>query len=117
MTAAMLRSAFLRVVTAKPKPELSLAHVTPMLANVTDAISELLDELPGAGPVTFRSLTRHLADRVEVVVRFLAVLELFKQGLVEIDQPGCFGELTVEWIGSLAADRDLALSAVDLYEG
>jgi len=116
ITAARLRSAFLRVVTARPKPELSLAHVTPIRANVTDAIGELLNTLPGAGPTSFRTLTRGLYERVEVVVRFLAVLELFKQGYVELDQVECFGELTVEWIGTMA-DRELALSGADLYEG
>jgi segregation and condensation protein A len=117
MTAAKLRSAFLRVVTAKPRPELSLVHVSPVRANVSDAIDELLSELPGAGPITFRALTDHLVERVEIIVRFLAVLELFKQGLIELDQADCFGELTVEWVGMLAADRDLALSAADSYEG
>jgi segregation and condensation protein A len=117
MTPDRLRSAFLRVVTAKPKPELSLAHVTEIKANVTDAIGELLDHLPQAGRTSFRALTRHLIERVEIVVRFLALLELFKQGLIELDQAACFGELTVEWVGTLGADRDLALSSVDSYEG
>lgn len=116
MTAAKLRSAFLRVVTARPKPEVSLAHVTPIRANVTDAIGELLDELPGAGRRTFRSLTRGLYERVEIVVRFLAVLELFKQGYVELDQAACFGDLTIEWIGSLD-DREMAMTGIDRYEG
>ena len=57
-----------------------------------------------------------LPEKVEIVVRFLAVLELFKQGLVELDQVDNFGDLTVEWIGS-SADRELALSGVDIYEG
>lgn len=116
ITANKLRSAFLRVVTAKPKPELSLAHVTPVKANVTDAIAELLDRLPTSGPRTFRSLTKGLTERVEIVVRFLAVLELFKQGLVELEQARCFGDLTVSWIGS-ATDRELALAGADAYEG
>ncbi|MEM9134086.1 MAG: ScpA family protein [Actinomycetota bacterium] len=116
MTAAKLRSAFLRVVTAKPKPEVSLAHVTPIRANVTDAIGEMLRVLPDSGPRTFRSLTQGIFEKVEIVVRFLAVLELFKQGYVELEQTTCFGDLTVEWIGSLD-DRELALAGVDKYEG
>ena len=116
MTADKLRSAFLRVVTARPKPEVSLAHVTPIRANVTDAIGELIDVLPGSGPTSFRALTKGLFERVEIVVRFLAVLELFKQGYVELDQLECFGDLTIEWVGT-SADRELALSGADLYEG
>ena len=116
MTLDKLRSAFLRVVTAKPKPEVSLAHVSVSKANVADAIAKLLDRLPHSGPVTFRGLTRGVEDRVEIVVRFLAVLELFKQGLVELDQPQCFADLTVEWIGD-STDREMAVSGVDVYEG
>ncbi|MGF1599290.1 MAG: segregation and condensation protein A [Acidimicrobiales bacterium] len=116
MTANKLRSAFLRAVTAKPKPELSLAHVTPIKANVTDAIVDLIALLPTSGPRTFRSLTEGLVERVEIVVRFLAVLELFKQGYVELDQAACFGDLTIEWVAT-EADGELALAGADLYEG
>lgn len=115
MTTAKLRSAFLRVVSAKPKPTVDLIHVTPIKANVTDAIGELLDVLPRSGPLSFRQLTEGLTERVEIVVKFLAVLELFKQGAVELDQVRNFGDLTVAWIG--ADERSFALSAVDDYEG
>jgi len=49
-------------------------------------------------------------------VRFLAVLELFKQGFIELDQPTAFGDIEIIWIGSPAlgvAD----LSDIDTYEG
>jgi segregation and condensation protein A len=46
-------------------------------------------------------------------VRVLAVLELYKQGLVDLDQPSSFAELTVTWTGPATAE----LAAVDVYEG
>ena len=116
MTAAKLRTAFLRAVSEKPKPEVSLAHVSVVRASVTEAIEEFVETLPGRGPVSFRQLTDGVVERLEVVVRFLAVLELFKQGLVELDQIRCFGDLTVSWIGD-TADRELAVAGADLYEG
>ncbi len=116
MTAKKLRQAFLRVVSEKPKPEVSLAHVSAVKASVTDAIEEFLDLLPESGPRTFRQLTDGVTERLEVVVRFLAVLELFKQGLVDLDQAESFGDLTVSWIGD-DAGRELALTGADLYEG
>src|SRR3954447_20753965 len=82
--AADLKAAFLRAVAPKPVPRVDLFHVTNIKANVTDAVAELLDELPRAGRITFRRLTSSLMDRLEVVVRFLALLELFKQGLVDL---------------------------------
>jgi segregation and condensation protein A len=58
-------------------------------------------------------------ERLDVVVRFLAVLELFKQGFVDLEQATSFGELTVTWLGAPEADGDWtrALDAVDAYEG
>ena len=67
-------------------PRVDLDHVAPVRASVTDAVAELLDELPRAGRITFRALTGGLVERLEVVVRFLAILELYKQGLVDLEQ-------------------------------
>ncbi len=126
MTAAKLRRAFLRLVAEKPKPEeLSLFHVSAVKANVTDAIETFVAQLPGRGPVTFRELTDGVEERIEVVVRFLAVLELFKQGLVDLEQAVCFGELVVVWTADDPAamvdgDQSLAemtISNADVYEG
>jgi segregation and condensation protein A len=66
--------------------------------------------------VTFRRLTESLVERLEIVVRFLAVLELFKQGYVELDQPRAFGDIEIIWVGSPTFEpADLA--GVDSYEG
>jgi segregation and condensation protein A len=61
---------------------------------------ELIDELPRLGETTFRQLTGGLVDRIQVVVRFLAVLELFKQGHVDLDQPEQFGDIILVWTGN-----------------
>jgi segregation and condensation protein A len=90
--------------------------VAPIRASVTDAVAELIDELPRVGRITFRALTGDLVERIEVVVRFLAVLELYKQGYVDLAQPGSFGDLIVTWVGG---DRSGvgAPDAVDAYDG
>jgi segregation and condensation protein A len=122
MTAPKLRRAFLRMMAEKPKSEeLALYYIANVKASVTGAIEDFLQVLPQRGPVTFRDLTSGIDERMEVVVRFLAVLELFKQGLIEIDQARCFGELVVTWVmeddREFAAVAELALSSVDTYEG
>jgi len=111
-----LRTAFLAAVAPKPTPEVNLAHVTDIKVSVADAIEEIIDELPRVGVATFRSLTAGLAEKLEIVVRFLAVLELFKQGYVDLEQASSFGELTVSWIG-VAEPGQLAFTGADLYEG
>jgi segregation and condensation protein A len=109
-----LRRAYLRAMAPKPVPGIDLDHVAPIRASVTDAIAELVDELPRVGRITFRDLTGDLVERLEVVVRFLAVLELFKLGMVDLDQPRTFGDIQVVWLGVQDA-RDLA--EIDAYDG
>jgi segregation and condensation protein A len=115
VTPADLHAAFLRAVAPKPVPRIDLEHVAPVRASVQDAVIELLDELPRAGRITFRRLTQDLVDRLEIIVRFLAVLELYKQGLVELDQTTNFGDLTVTWTGGDGADIDEI--AIEEYQG
>ncbi len=86
----------------------------PSARRVADAVAELLDELPREGRISFRRLTGALVERLEIVVRFLAVLELFKQGLVDLDQPRTFGEIEIIWLGHDHAD---AVELIDAYEG
>ena len=109
-----LADAMRRALTPKPVPILDLAHVAPIGLSVAEAVAELVDELPRAGRISFRRLTDGLVDRVEVVVRFLAILELFKQGLVDLDQLGTFGEIRIQWVG---ATDGVDVSAIDVYEG
>lgn len=116
VTGDRLRKAFIKAMTPPPEPTVDLFHVTSVTASVTDAIEELLDELPRSGPVSFRTLTAGLFERVEVVVRFLAVLELFKQGFIEIDQAAAFGDLHIEWIGG-EIEAQAVMAGADLYEG
>ena len=111
-----MRSALLRATTPRPVPKVDLGHLAIVKASVADAVEELLDELPRVGRITFRALTASLVDRIDVVVRFLAVLELFKQGLVDLDQVRSFGEIEITWAGSeVRSAADLAL--VDAYDG
>jgi segregation and condensation protein A len=94
-----VRAAYLRATQPKPAPKVDLDHVAPIRVSVAEAAAELAVTLPSRGPVTFRCLTQGLTARLDVIVRFLAVLELYKQGWVEVDQAGTFGELTVTWTG------------------
>jgi len=122
VSALDLRDACLRALTPKPEPRVELDHVAPTRLSVTEAVAELADELPRVGRITFRELTDAFVERLEVVVRFLAVLELFKQGVVDLHQPRTFGELTITWLGGEVDDDDRSVFVdlsvgVDAYEG
>lgn len=110
-----LQRAAIRALTPRPVPVVDLFHVNTVKVTVADAVAELLDELPRVGRISFRRLTAGLVDRIEVIVRFLAVLELFKQGAVEIDQPERFGDIEVHW--ALADDADTDTILIDTYDG
>ena len=122
VTAVDLRDAFVRALTPKPELRVEVDHIHRGGLSVTEAVQELVDELPRVGRITFRHLTGDLVERIEVVVRFLAVLELFKQGLIDLDQPTTFGELSITWVGGEVDDDDRSVFAdlsgrIDAYEG
>ena len=114
VTPEHLQRAAISALTPKPVPRIDLFHVAPIRISVADAMVELIDELPRVGKISFRRLTSGLGEKLEVIVRFLAVLEMYKQGLVELDQAELFGEIEIEWLGG---STDEALSLVDSYEG
>ncbi len=114
---ADLHAAYMRATAPRSVPRVDTTHVAPIRASVADAVAELLDELPLARRTTFRALTGGLVERLEVIVRFLALLELFKQGLVELDQATTFGEIHVAWIGADADELVAARAGIDDYEG
>jgi segregation and condensation protein A len=115
VTPERLRDALAAALVPRAVPRVDLFHVAPIRVSVADAVAELLDELPRVGRITFRHLTAELVDRIEVIVRFLALLELFKQGLVELDQAERFGDIEVRWLG----DEPVAVGAfrIDDYDG
>ncbi len=116
VTADELLRAYLRAVTPKPVPRIDLDHVAPIRASVSDAVVELLEELPLIGRISFRELTGDLVERLAVVVRFLAILELFKQGFVDLDQPTSFGDIQIVWLGRDHMELE-ELAGVDAYDG
>ncbi len=117
ITSAAIHRAFVNATTPKPVPHIVLDHVAPIRASVAEAVEELIDELPRVGTITFRRLTAELADRLSVIVRFLAILELYKQGAVELEQAANFAELSIIWLGVDAEESAPAALAVDEYQG
>jgi segregation and condensation protein A len=118
VTPADLAAAFLRATAERPAPLVDLYHVTVDTVTVADAVSELARRLPAlGGKSTFRALTGHLTTRIEIIVRFLALLELCKQGRVSLDQGHTFGDLEVAWVPGGPALVSVGAAEYDEYEG
>ena len=103
-------AAALRMLAAEPEPVVDTDHIAPVRASVRDAVDAVLRLLPASEPMSFRALVAGVESRLELVVRFLAVLELYKQGMVDILQFENFGELLVRRL----RDGETALDAVSL---
>jgi segregation and condensation protein A len=65
----------------------------------------VLARLPAERAVPFRELAADATTRLDRIVRFLAVLELFKQGIVELEQLANFGVLEIRRIADAALDE------------
>jgi len=107
-----LQRAYLRAAAQKPPKVIGLEHVAPIRASVAEALVTVSDRLRIDGKTTFRRLVDGITDRIEIVVRFLAILELFKQGRVDLGQVERFGEIEVIWLG---IEQDGVVT--DNYEG
>ncbi len=83
-----------------PPPGVDLAHLHAPAVSVREQAVVLADRLRHDGGATFRALTADAGEVAVVVARFLALLELFREGLVGFDQVAPLGELTVRWAGS-----------------
>ena len=95
-------------------PEVSIAHIHMVRVSVREHATLLRDRLRRAGSATFTLLVADCENTLEVVARFLALLELYREGLVEFEQPVSLDELTVRWVAGADGDVDLD---IDDYEG
>ncbi|MET8159479.1 segregation/condensation protein A [Sphaerisporangium sp. NPDC005289] len=101
-----------RVFTPKAAPSVSTAHIYQPVANVREQAAILVQRLRRVRTATFRALTADCAGTFEVIARFLAVLELYREAAVSFEQIEPLGDLHVTWTG--ADDGDVAV--VDDYD-
>ncbi|WP_425271073.1 segregation and condensation protein A [Micromonospora noduli] len=103
-----------KAMTPKPVPEVSIAHVHMVRVSVREHAAILAARLRRAGTATFSLLCADCEATLEVVARFLALLELYREGLVSFVQEQALEELTVRWTGPTDGDTELH---VDEYAG
>lgn len=106
--------AFLAAHALEPRavPTVSTVHLHGTTVTVREQAAVLVDRLRRAGASSFRSLVADAGERIVVVVRFLAILELYRDGQVAFDQVTPLGDLTVRWTGS----EDGEVTVTDDYD-
>ncbi|WP_442932402.1 segregation and condensation protein A [Micromonospora sp. NBC_01699] len=111
---ARLLKLAIRVMTPKPAPVVSVAHIHQVRVSVREHAAILRDRLRRMGTATFELLCADCETTLEVVARFLALLELYRDGLVGFTQVQALGELTVRWTGPAHGGAELD---IDEYAG
>ncbi len=102
---SLIHDAVIRLLKSLPKPEaLAQAAVAPVLA-LEDVIKSLHTRLRTAIRTRWSDLTRNTADRHELIVHFLAVLELVRNGSASVTQDKLFSDITIEIENATGAPR------------
>jgi segregation and condensation protein A len=92
-----------RTLTPRPPPVVSTAHLHVPRTSVREQAEILAGRLASLHRATFRQLTSDCEDTYEVVARFLAVLELYRDGRISLDQVAPLGDLYVTWAADAPA--------------
>jgi segregation and condensation protein A len=90
----------MKAMTPKAPPVVSIDHVHMVRVSVREHAELLRQQLIRVRVASFRALCGDCQNTLEVVARFLALLELFREGMVGFDQMQALGELTVRWTGA-----------------
>jgi segregation and condensation protein A len=93
-----------KAMQPKPKPQVYVEHIHAPLVSVREQADVVVARLRELGEVSFRQLTEDAPDTLTVVARFLALLELYRERAVDLDQDEALGELTVRWSGGERAE-------------
>jgi len=99
----------------KVEPEVSVAHIHAPLVSVREQAALMMSELRARGHATFRSLVAHADSTSVVVARFLALLELYREGVVAFEQAAGLAELHIRWTGG--GDDSIDVTEFDEQEG
>ncbi len=113
VTAQQFAALAASALAPRPVPTVSLEHVHAPRVSVSEQMAILRARLEQAGAATFRSLVVDCGSTLEIVARFLGLLELFRDGAVRFDQAAPLAELRVRWIGQPGANSDGAHTSVD----
>ena len=97
-----------KALAPKQASVLSLAHLHAPVVSVREQAMVVVDRLRQQRAMTFRALTHDSSTMLTTVARFLALLELFRDGAVAFEQLTPLGELTIRWTGD--DDSDWAIS-------
>ena len=96
-----------RVLTPKVAAVVAVDHLYMALVSVAEESKRVVDALRQATSMSFRNLISDADSTLVVVARFLALLDLYRQGVLRFDQVVALGELQIRWTGSLEGEVEI----------
>ena len=96
-----------RVLTPKVSPVIAVEHLHMPLVSVTEESKRVVEALRHSKSLSFRNLISDADSTLVVVARFLALLDLYRQGVLRFDQVVALGELHISWTGSLEGEVEI----------
>jgi segregation and condensation protein A len=93
-----------RAMTPKTPLTLSVEHIHRPLVSVAEEATKLVDQLRRIGRSSFRNLISDADSTLVVVARFLALLELYQEGVLRFEQVMALGELQITWSGDASGE-------------
>ncbi|WP_345940923.1 segregation/condensation protein A [Streptomyces sp. E2N166] len=102
-----------KAMQPKPKPQVYVEHIHAPLVSVQEQAGIVVARLKELGQASFRLLVEDTEDTLTVVARFLALLELYREKAVELDQETALGDLLVRWTGGDAETEPVVTDEFD----
>ena len=96
-----------RVLTPKVIPTVAVQHLHMALVSVAEESKIVVEALRHSKTLSFRNLISDADSTLVVVARFLALLDLYRQGVLRFDQVIALGELQISWTGSLEGEVEI----------
>ncbi|WP_371500177.1 segregation/condensation protein A [Kitasatospora sp. NBC_00374] len=101
-----------RAMTPRPRPAVYVDHIHTPPVSVREQAAVVVDRLTALGTASFGRLVADAGTTLVVVARFLALLELYRERVLDFDQPEALGELVVRWI----AETDRQVEVTDEFD-
>lgn len=102
-----------KAMQPKPKPQVYVDHIHAPLVSVQEQAGIVVARLKELGEASFQSLIEDTDDTLTVVARFLALLELYREKAVALDQETALGELLVRWTGGEGDEAPMVTDEFD----
>ena len=97
-----------RVLTPKVAPLVSTEHLYQQMVSVAEESRVVIEALRRSKSMSFRNLVSDAENVLVVVARFLALLDLYRQGVLRFDQVIALGELQISWTGSESGEVEVS---------